>query len=148
MREAGVELVADQRELAVGGLFELAGSLARVVRRLAKAGGGSGCGVAPTWSCSIDSGGFNLPFASRVRRRSSAPILYYVAPQVWAWRVGRIRKLARRVDRLAVILPFEEQLYRETALRVDFVGHPLIDPLRELRAQAWSARKPHGNSAA
>ncbi len=132
MREAGVELVADQRALAVGGLVELAGSLTRVVgawRRLTAAL----ARCRPDLVVLVDSGGFNLPFAARVRRRCKVPIFYYVAPQVWAWRVGRIRKLARRVDRLAVILPFEERLYRDTELRVDFVGHPLIDPLRDLR---------------
>jgi lipid-A-disaccharide synthase len=132
MREAGVELVADQRELAVGGLVELAGSLTRVFgvwRRLTAAL----VRCRPDLVVLVDSGGFNLPFAARVRRRCKAPVFYYVAPQVWAWRVGRIRKLARRVDRLAVILPFEERLYRDAELRVDFVGHPLIDPLRDLR---------------
>jgi len=52
-----------------------------------------------------------------------------VAPQVWAWRRGRIRKLAERVDRLAVLFPFEPEVYRGTPLRVDFVGHPLVDAL-------------------
>jgi lipid-A-disaccharide synthase len=132
MREAGVELVADQRELAIGGLFELAGSLTGVVgvwRKLTAAL----VRCCPDLVVLVDSGGFNLPFAARVRRRCKAPIFYYVAPQVWAWRAGRIRKLVRRVDRLAVILPFEERLYQDTALRVDYVGHPLIDPLRDLR---------------
>jgi lipid-A-disaccharide synthase len=132
MQAAGVELVADQRELAVGGLFELLGSLARVARAWRKLAASLAC-ARPDLVVLVDSGGFNLPFAARVRRRSRAPILYYVAPQVWAWRAGRIRKLARRVDRLAVILPFEAKLYRETGLRVDFVGHPLVDPLGEVR---------------
>jgi lipid-A-disaccharide synthase len=132
MREAGVELVAEQRELAIGGLFELLGSLSRVARVWRELGRALSR-HRPDLVVLVDSGGFNLPFAARVRRRSSAPILYYVAPQVWAWRTGRIRKLARRVDRLALILPFEKELYRDTPLRVDFVGHPLIDPLRELR---------------
>jgi lipid-A-disaccharide synthase len=80
----------------------------------------------------IDSGGFNIPFARRVRRRCGAKILYFVAPQVWAWRPGRIRKLARRVDRMALIFPFEPDVYAKAQLRVEFVGHPLVEPLGEL----------------
>jgi len=128
MRDAGVELLAHQRDLAVGGLFELAGSLpalARVWRRM----GAALATRRPDLVVLIDSGGFNLPFAKRVRRHCAAKILYYVAPQVWAWRSGRIRKLAERVDRLAVIFPFERDVYKHTQLPVDFVGHPLLDSL-------------------
>jgi lipid-A-disaccharide synthase len=131
MRDAGVELLAHQRDLAVGGLVELAGSLpavARVWRRM----GAALAARRPDLVVLIDSGGFNLPFARRVRRSSRAKILYYVAPQVWAWRSGRIRKLAERVDRLAVIFPFEQEVYRDTQLAVDFVGHPLVDSLAPL----------------
>ncbi|MBW2725579.1 MAG: lipid-A-disaccharide synthase, partial [Deltaproteobacteria bacterium] len=123
MRRAGVELVVHQRDLAVGGLLELGRSLAKIVstwramvRVLARAN--------PDLVVLVDSGGFNLPFARRVRRRCGAKILYFVAPQVWAWRPGRIRKLARRVDRMAVIFPFEPAVYAETELPVEFVGHP------------------------
>ena len=63
----------------------------------------------PDLAVLVDSSGFNLPFA-RLARRAGVPILYYVAPQVWAWRRGRVKKLARRVDRLAVIHPFERRL--------------------------------------
>jgi lipid-A-disaccharide synthase len=77
----------------------------------------------------VDSAGFNLPLARRIRRRLGVPILYFVAPQVWAWRTRRIRKLAARVDRLAVIFPFEPEVYQGTGLQVDFVGHPLVDAI-------------------
>jgi lipid-A-disaccharide synthase len=76
----------------------------------------------------VDSPDFNVPFARRARRRG-VPVLYYVGPQVWAWRRGRMRKIAARVDRLAVIFPFEREIWAETDLRVDFVGHPLVDRL-------------------
>lgn len=131
MQEAGVELLAHQHDLAVGGLVELAGSLpalTRVWRRM----GAALVTERPDLVVLIDSAGFNLPFARRVRRRCAAKILYYVAPQVWAWRSGRIRKLAERVDRLAVIFPFEKEVYRHTPLAVDFVGHPLVDSLAPL----------------
>ncbi len=131
MRKAGVELVADQENLAVGGLFEVFGSVLGLLRawRQMKA---ALCDVDPNLVVLVDSGGFNLPFARYVRRHCSAPILYYVAPQVWAWRRGRLRKLAARVDRVALIFPFESAAYADTPLRVDFVGHPLVEALGDV----------------
>jgi lipid-A-disaccharide synthase len=145
MEAAGVELAADQRDLAVGGLVELAGSLTRVASAWTKLGRALER-TRPDLVVLIDSGGFNLPFARRVRRTVDVPILYYVAPQVWAWRTGRVRKLARRVDRLAVIFPFEPSFYAETSLTVDFVGHPLVEPLRKMCGElgSASARAMHG----
>lgn len=131
MREAGVELLAHQRDLAVGGGVELGASLPAIARTWRRMAAGLAA-AQPDLVVLIDSGGFNLPLARRVRSRCAAKILYYIAPQVWAWRPGRIRKLARRVDRLAVILPFELDVYRHTSLAVDFVGHPLVDSLAPL----------------
>jgi lipid-A-disaccharide synthase len=131
MARAGVELLVHQRDLAVGGFLELAGSAAaifRAWRTLSRALSQ----LQPDLVVLVDSGGFNLPFARRVKRHSHSPLLYYVAPQVWAWRRGRIRKLARRVDRLSVIFPFEPAYYDGTRLAVDFVGHPLVDRLDAL----------------
>lgn len=129
MAAAGVELSVDQRQLAVGGIFEILGSLPRVLRAWR---GMQRClrDTRPDVAILIDSGGFNLPFASRVRARSKAKILYYVAPQVWAWRAGRLKKLDARTDRIAVILPFEPGFYREHGVTVDFVGHPAVDGLK------------------
>jgi lipid-A-disaccharide synthase len=142
MEEAGVELMVHQRALAVGGLFELASGLGGVARAWRQMGAALRS-ARPDLVVLVDSGGFNLPFAGRVRRRSRAPLLYYVAPQVWAWRRGRIRKLARRVDRLAVIFPFEAAEYAHTTLPVEFVGHPLVEALGELasRVDRKSARE-------
>jgi lipid-A-disaccharide synthase len=69
---------------------------------------------------------FNIALAAAAKRYK-VPVLYYIGPQIWAWRTGRIRKIARRVDRMAVILPFEEPFYRERGVHVDYVGHPLLD---------------------
>jgi lipid-A-disaccharide synthase len=84
--------------------------------------------VRPDLAVLVDSSGFNLPFARRARR-AGVPTLYYVSPQVWAWRSGRIRKIARRVDRMAVIFPFEAAVYAGTGVPVEFVGHPLVERL-------------------
>jgi lipid-A-disaccharide synthase len=127
MEKRGVELVAHQRDLAVGGIFELAPS----VRRIARAWRRMGAALAsarPDLAVLVDSSGFNLPFARRVRR-AAVPTLYYVSPQVWAWRRGRIRKIARRVDRMAVIFPFEPAVYAGAGIPVEFVGHPLVERL-------------------
>lgn len=133
MQRAGVELVVHQRELAIGGLLELVGSLFRIIR-VWRAMNRALAAERPDLVVLVDSGGFNIPFAKRVRARSNAKVFYYVAPQVWAWRTGRIAKLARRVDRVAVILPFEREAYDGTGLRVDFVGHPLADGLSDFKA--------------
>jgi len=128
MRRAGVEILADQSDLAIGGLLELVGSAGRIVgvwKRMVTALRTESFDLVIL----VDSGGFNLPFARRVRQIQKVPVLYYVAPQVWAWRSGRKRKLAARVDRLVVIHPFEADVWEDSGLRVDFVGHPLVDEL-------------------
>jgi lipid-A-disaccharide synthase len=84
----------------------------------------------------VDYPGLNLRLASHARRRH-IPVLYYISPQVWAWGGGRLDKIARAVDRMAVILPFEEDLYRKRGIPAEFVGHPFVvdhelpDPLPE-----------------
>lgn len=134
MRRAGVEILADQSDLAIGGLLELAGSvsrIARVWRRMSTALRTESFDLVIL----VDSGGFNLPLARRVRRVQKVPVLYYVAPQVWAWRPGRKHKLAARVDRLMVIHPFETEVWQGSGLQVDFVGHPLVDELESYRME-------------
>ncbi len=129
MARAGVELSVDQQALAVGGVFEVVRSLPRVLcvwremRRCVRE-------TRPDLVILVDSGGFNLPFAKWLRRHSQARILYYVAPQIWAWRPGRLRRLAARTDRIAVILPFEAGFSEARGVEVDFVGHPLFDRSR------------------
>ncbi len=148
MQKAGVELFVHQRALAVGGLVELLAAARRIVSawrgmvRLLDQ-------LRPDLVVLVDSGGFNLPFARRVRRRCNAPILYFVAPQVWAWRRRRIAKIAERVDRLAVIFPFEPEVYAQTSLRVDYVGHPLVEKLDEFdrRLERGGARSELGLEA-
>jgi len=132
MEKAGVELVVHQRELAVGGLVEVLTSARRALsawRRLGRALEAARPGLVVL----VDSPDLNLPFARRVRR-AGIPILYYISPQVWAWRRGRIRKIARRVQRLAVIFPFEPAVYAHTQLPVDFVGHPLVESMARVVA--------------
>jgi lipid-A-disaccharide synthase len=139
MEKAGVELVVQQRELAIAGLVEVFASTRRIIRCWRQLGAALER-MRPDLAVLVDSPDFNLPFARRVRRLG-IPILYYISPQVWAWRRYRVRKIARRADRLAVIFPFEPGVYAGSGLRVDFVGHPLVE-----RLGASCARFPQGQS--
>ncbi len=141
MRAAGVEIVVDQRELAVGGIVELIpelGRIARAWRRLTR----SLEATRPELVVLVDSGGFNLPFAGRVKRTSDARILYFIAPQVWAWRPGRIKRLAARADRITVCLPFERDHYAQLGVTVDYYGHPVVDAFAKARRAEPSGTTP------
>jgi lipid-A-disaccharide synthase len=125
MEKAGVEIVVPQSEIAVGGLVEVLRDVGKIVsawRRLGRAVRET----RPALAILVDSPDFCIPFARRARR-AGVPVLYFVSPQVWAWRRYRIRKLARRVDRMAAIFPFEPREYAGSGLQVEFVGHPLVD---------------------
>ncbi|HOJ33616.1 MAG TPA: lipid-A-disaccharide synthase [Candidatus Hydrogenedentes bacterium] len=82
----------------------------------------------------IDYPGFNIRLAGEAKRLG-IPVVYYIAPQVWAWKPGRIHVLAERVTKVLVIFPFEEQLYKEAGVDCTYVGHPLIDHLTSLSVQ-------------
>ena len=125
MRKAGVEILIDSEELSVNGIVEVVAHLRRIwyiYRRLREALSAR----RPSLAVLIDFPDFNLFFARRVNRLA-IPLLWYVSPQVWAWRRYRLRKIARRISRMMVVFPFEEALYRERGVPVDFVGHPLVD---------------------
>ncbi len=130
MEKEGVELLVHQRDLAVG-LLDVLSSAGRILSAFSRLGRALR-ESRPDLVVLVDSPDFNIPFA-RKAARAGVPILYYVSPQVWAWRRGRIAKIARRVDRLAVIFPFEEGIYEGTGLQVDFVGHPLLDRIASFR---------------
>ena len=125
MREAGVDLLADLDALAVMGFAEVLPRLA-FFRRLERRVEGLLVGGGVRLVVPIDFPGFNLR-VSRAARSRRVPVLYYVAPKVWAWRAGRARELARVADRVAVILPFEVDFLARFGVRATFVGHPLMD---------------------
>jgi len=125
MAAAGVELLADPEKLAVMGFIEVVGQLPFFWRLLRKLGSELSARsvdlVLP-----IDYPGFNLRLAEVAKGRG-IPVLYYIAPQVWAWNRKRIYKFAAFTDRVALILPFEEDLFRRAGVDATFVGHPLLD---------------------
>ena len=131
LERAGMEILVAQSDVAVGGGVEVLSALPRVFRAWRRLEGAARARK-PALAVLVDAPDLHIPLARRLKR-AGVPILYYVSPQVWAWRTGRIAKIARRVDRLAVIFPFEVGVYAGSGLRVDFVGHPLVDPMRAVR---------------
>lgn len=129
MRTAGVRLLADAADMAVVGLTEAVSKLWTILRAMRRLKD-SLTGERPDLVILIDYPDFNLPLARAARKRG-IKVLYYISPQVWAWRKGRIATIKKTVDRMAVILPFEEAFYREAGVNVTFVGHPLLDEVRK-----------------
>ncbi len=122
---AGGRLIEDYRGLAVTGVTEVIGTLARLTatrRRLVDYARDTRVDAL----VAIDYSGFNLRLAQSVKRLG-IPVIYYVSPQVWAWRSGRLKTIRATADQMLVIFPFEEAIYREAGVPVEFVGHPLID---------------------
>lgn len=141
MREAGVELIHDTTEHATVGFFEVLANLGRyaaLYRKLQSVLKRE----KPDAAVLIDSPDFNLRFAARVADHG-IPVVYYIGPQLWAWRKGRIRTVRKVVRKMLVILDFEETLYREAGVDVAFVGHPLLDAERKVDRAAF--RKEFGS---
>ncbi len=125
MRDAGVESVADISHTAVVGPFEAIshfGSLYRVFRNLSRLVEDQ----PPSAAVLIDFPDFNMRLAGRLKALG-IPVVYYISPQIWAWRPGRVNQIREVVDKMLVILPFEEEIYRRAGIDVEFVGHPLLD---------------------
>jgi lipid-A-disaccharide synthase len=139
MRRAGVRLVVDCGELAAVGLTEGLSrlvALGRAFRQLRRALAAEHPGLLLL----IDFPEFNF-WLARASRRIGIPILYYISPQVWAWRRGRIRTLKRLVEKMLVIFPVEEALYREAGVPVTLVGHPMLDRLRDVPTREEARRQ-------
>ena len=125
MAEAGVELVADYHEVAVVGIAEVVHKIpavVRVQRRLAREAARRKAALAIL----VDSPGTHLGVARRLKNLG-IPVGYFIGPQVWAWRPGRVRVIKRLVKRMVVIFPFEEEIYANAGVPVSYVGHPLAD---------------------
>lgn len=128
----GVELLHHAREMAIVGLFNVLRHL-RFFRRVFDELIARIERDRPDAIVLVDYPEFNLRVARRCRELG-VKVLYYISPQVWAWRRGRVKKIARIVDHMLVIFPFEETFYREHNVPVTYVGHPLIDELHEVGA--------------
>ena len=127
LKNAGVKIIVESAALSVVGITEVFAKMPSLFRGLAAAKR-SLKRLHPDLLILIDFPDFNLNVAA-LAKKCGIPVLYYISPQIWAWRPGRVRKIGKRVDHVAVILPFEEAFYRKHDIPVTFVGHPLIDAL-------------------
>ena len=125
LEAVGAELLYDLESMSLMGLSEVVSGLGRALAvlrdlrlRLAR--------DKPAALVLIDYPDFNLMLA-KTAKRLGVPVFYYICPQIWAWRTGRVRKMGRLVDRRVVVFPFEKDFYRRYGLEADFVGHPLLD---------------------
>lgn len=134
MRAAGVRIMVDSASLGVVGITEVIVKLPTIYRALATVKKALGR-LRPDLLILIDFPDFNFRVAAAAKR-SAIPVLYYISPQLWAWRPKRIKKIQRLVDHMAVIFPFEASFYRRHQVPVTFVGHPLLDGLPALQEPA------------
>ena len=139
MQQEGVQLLADASTMAVVGLTEVVFKLKdilKIMRTIKK----SLDERRPDLVVLIDYPDFNLPVA-KAARRHNIKVLYYISPQVWAWRQSRIEQIKKTVTRMAVILPFEVETYRRHGFAADYVGHPLLDMIKTTYSKKESRKK-------
>lgn len=139
MRQAGCEIIVDAKDLSVVGITEILGHLPKIwglFHKLIAAADRQ----TPDVAIVIDSPAFNWRVAREMKKRG-VPVAYYVAPQFWAWRQGRVRLLRKYVDKALVIFPFEQEFYRARGVNATFVGHPLAFIKRpEITRNAFAAQ--------
>ena len=131
MKEAGVDIMVDSTELGVVGIVEVLKSIfffIRLLNDMAK----RAATERPDAVILIDYPGFNLRLAQKLHK-AGIPVIYYISPQVWAWKKGRIKTIVECVRRMLCIFPFEPAVYDGTGLDIKFIGHPLLDILEPLR---------------
>ena len=145
MRAAGCDTVVDAKDLAVVGITEILSHLPKIWRLFHKLISEAD-NRRPDLAVVIDSPAFNWRVARQMRKRG-IPVVYYVCPQFWAWRQGRVKLLRKYVDLALVIFPFEEKFYRDRGVNATFVGHPLADLLRPQISRADYAQQHQLNPA-
>ena len=134
MRAEGLDSVCRAEDISVAGLTEVVFAIPRllgVLKRLAE----QARLRRPRAAVLIDLPDFNLRLAARLKRLG-VPVVYFISPQVWAWRQGRVHEIRRLVDKMLVILPFEQAFYRQHGVDAEFVGHPLVEQLPEGASRA------------
>jgi len=123
MRAAGCDIVVDSKDLAVVGISEIVSQLPKIWRLFQRLIGEADKRK-PDLAIVIDSPAFNWRVARQMQKRG-IPVIYYVAPQFWAWRQGRVRLIRKYIKKALVIFPFEEKFYRDRGVDAVFIGHPL-----------------------
>ena len=133
MERAGVRLLDKLTELAIVGFSEAINSIV-AIRQIYRKTEEFLRKEKPDKIVLIDYPGFNLRVAS-LAKRLKIPLIYYIGPQIWAWRRGRIKDIAELVNKMLVIFPFEEETYRKAGVDVSFVGHPLLDTIQPTKSK-------------
>jgi lipid-A-disaccharide synthase len=128
LRDAGVEAVVRSEDLSVVGIVEVIGHLPRIWRRFRRLIGAA-ARRKPDLAILTDSPDFHFRVARKLKRLD-IPIVYLIAPQVWAWRKGRVKVMRRVIDRLLCIFPFEDEFFREHRVPATYIGHPLAGRVR------------------
>lgn len=139
MRRAGVRTVVDAASLAVVGLVEVVSHIPRIYKEYRKLQAAAE-EMRPDLAILTDSPDFHLRLGAKLHRQG-IPVVYLVAPQVWAWRKGRLPHMRRVLDRLLCIFPFEEQFFRNHGLNATYIGHPLAGVVRPTCEKAEFFRK-------
>ncbi len=141
MQAAGVAAIVDNRRISVVGATEIAAHIRAIYGAWRKIRSHL-LATRPALVVLIDFPEFNLHLG-KFAKKIDAKVFYYISPQVWAWREGRIKKIRRLVDRMAVILPFEKAFYASHGMDVDYVGHPLVDIMADLPDKTQCDRLYH-----
>ena len=135
LKAAGVRILVDASELSVVGITEAFSKIPSLLKGIAVAKK-TLKRLHPDLLILIDFPDFNLNVAA-FAKKLEIPVLFYISPQIWAWRSGRVKKIGKLVDHVAVILPFEENFYRKHEIPVTFVGHPLLDTNLDYRKEVF-----------
>ncbi|HUR10721.1 MAG TPA: lipid-A-disaccharide synthase [Flavitalea sp.] len=125
MEQAGATVVKHYRELAFMGFVEVLMNIRTIYKNLRFCKNDIS-GFQPDALVLVDYPGFNLRIAEWAKQ-NGIPVIYYISPQVWAWKENRVNSIRVNVDKMLVILPFEEEFYRKWNYQVEYVGHPLVD---------------------
>lgn len=138
MRDAGFKTIVDAHSVSVVGLFEVVKHLP-MIRREFKRLVREITARKPEVAVLIDFPDFNLRLAKELHKLN-IPVVYYVSPQLWAWRSGRIKQVRKYVSKMLVIFPFEEEFYRKRGVQAEYVGHPLADePMPTMTREQFAA---------
>ena len=141
MQAEGVPVIVDNRKISVVGATEIVGHIRAIYGAWAKIRSHI-LASRPALVVLIDFPDFNL-FLGKFAKKIGAKVFYYISPQVWGWREGRVKKIRKLVDRMAVILPFEKDFYASHGIDVDYVGHPLVDIMADLPDKTQCDRLYH-----
>ncbi|MFY7698086.1 MAG: lipid-A-disaccharide synthase [Legionella sp.] len=134
LQELGIEMISNLAQYGVTGLYEVLRHFL-IIKKAFEAIKKHLNEKRPDLLILVDYPGFNLRLARYAKQKLGIPVLYYIGPQIWAWKAGRIHTIRDNVDHMAVILPFEKKIYEQAGIPVSFVGHPLVNKVKPCEHQ-------------